>query len=539
MASFSLPIPCRPNNEVSNFEVSSGSLTFLLGANGSGKSTLLHNFKAHNRNAKRISAQRQVWLESDYVNMTAAQKKQQEANWNSRETREEARYKDSNASNKALGTIFDIVSAENHAARTLAAAFRRDDKEQLKSLSEDGSLLEKMNTILKLSNFDLEISIGEKEQVCAQRSGMPSYGISMLSDGERNALLLIADVLLSPQDSLILLDEPERHLHRSISAPLLQTLLSYRSDCAFVIATHDLHLPLDTEDSNAILVRDFNPSKRQWTVDFIEGIQDLDPQLSEVVLGSRNRILFVEGNQASMDIQLYHRLFPDFSIHALGSCTEIERVVRGLNNAQALHWMEAYGIVDRDNRGEEEVAELQASNIFALSQYSVESLYYHPDIIKAVLECASAIHDIKADKVYDEIITKVINKLDEPTVKRMCAMLVQRRVRNALTRKSPDWKTIMNGLSSNIEFGVEEVQTFLSSEQAIFNEALEKKDLALITSRYPLRQTPVLDLIATSCPFKDRKAYESAVRKATSSSMEIRDKLINLLEPLYSNIVTH
>lgn len=532
MASFTLRIP-RTNQEISQFEVSKGSLTFLLGANGSGKSTLLHHFKSQNRTAKRISAQRQVWLESDFVSMTAAQKKQQEDSWFHRDSMEEARYKDKNALNKAHATIFDIVAAENHSARILASALKAGEHDKVAELSREGSLLDQMNTILKSSNFDLEITIAERDQVCAKRGEMPLYGIAELSDGERNALLLIADVLLSSKDSLILLDEPERHLHRSISAPLLQTLISYRPDCAFVIATHDLQLPLDTENSNAILVRDFEPSAKLWEVDFVSNIQELDPQLSEVVLGSRSKILFIEGNQSSLDIQLYHRIFPDFTIHALGSCTEIERVVRGLNNAQGLHWIEAFGIIDRDNRSDEEINQLQAENIFSLSHYSVESLYYHPDIVKVMLERAAVIHELDPVQVFNSMVSQAIQKLDNGTVNRLCSLLVQRRVRNELTRKSPDWKTIMNGLPASIEMTASEVQEHLSAEQGIFKQALENTDLALLISRYPLRQTPVLDLIASSGPFKDRKSYESAVRKAVSSG-DLKDKLITLLEPMYS-----
>ena len=56
--------------------------------------------------------------------------------------------------------------------------------------------------------------------------GKPEYILSLihifaeLSDGERNALLIGSDVLTTEPNSLIILDEPERHLHRSIISPL-------------------------------------------------------------------------------------------------------------------------------------------------------------------------------------------------------------------------------------------------------------------------------------------------------------------------------
>jgi hypothetical protein len=57
--------------------------------------------------------------------------------------------------------------------------------------------------------------------------------------------------------------------------------------------------------------------------------------------------------------------------------------VRGVNN---LHWVHAFGIVDNDQRPTTEIDELKAKDIYALSVNSVESIYYHPDIQKRVVE---------------------------------------------------------------------------------------------------------------------------------------------------------
>ena len=42
------------------------------------------------------------------------------------------------------------------------------------------------------------------------------YGAAELSDGERNALLISAEILTAKDGTLLIIDEPERHLHRSI-----------------------------------------------------------------------------------------------------------------------------------------------------------------------------------------------------------------------------------------------------------------------------------------------------------------------------------
>ncbi|WP_442947933.1 AAA family ATPase [Nostoc sp.] len=55
----------------------------------------------------------------------------------------------------------------------------------------------------------------ESAQVVASKCGGTPYSIAELSDGERNALLIAANVLTVKNGTLVLIDEPERHLHRS------------------------------------------------------------------------------------------------------------------------------------------------------------------------------------------------------------------------------------------------------------------------------------------------------------------------------------
>ena len=62
-------------------------------------------------------------------------------------------------------------------------------------LSKKDAPIKLINELLRLSNIPVEISVQESEQVMASRNGGPKYSISELSDGERNALLIAANVL--------------------------------------------------------------------------------------------------------------------------------------------------------------------------------------------------------------------------------------------------------------------------------------------------------------------------------------------------------
>src|SRR5262249_30124199 len=74
----------------------------------------------------------------------------------------------------------------------------------------------------------------------AGTGGDDPYPPSHMSDGERVIFYLIGQCLLAPERGLIIIDEPELHIHPSISALLWDELEAERADCGFVYITHDL-----------------------------------------------------------------------------------------------------------------------------------------------------------------------------------------------------------------------------------------------------------------------------------------------------------
>ena len=62
------------------------------------------------------------------------------------------------------------------------------------------------------------------------------------------------------------------------------------------------------------------------------------------------------------------------------------KAVSGLRGSEDLHHVEAFGLIDRDNRASEEVQKLAEGFVFALDVYSVEALYYCSHAIAAVAQ---------------------------------------------------------------------------------------------------------------------------------------------------------
>ena len=73
-----------------------------------------------------------------------------------------------------------------------------------------------------------------------------------MSDGERVIFYLIGQCLAASQQGIIVIDEPELHLHKSIQAPLWSAIERLRPDCLFVYFTHDVDFAVAQESSKRI-----------------------------------------------------------------------------------------------------------------------------------------------------------------------------------------------------------------------------------------------------------------------------------------------
>ncbi len=69
----------------------------------------------------------------------------------------------------------------------------------------------------------------------------PPYQLRQMSDGERTVLYMAARVMTADHP-VILVDEPELHMHSRLSVQFWDEAEKMRSDCRFVYITHDFKL---------------------------------------------------------------------------------------------------------------------------------------------------------------------------------------------------------------------------------------------------------------------------------------------------------
>lgn len=110
--------------------------------------------------------------------------------------------------------------------------------------------------ILHITGDNIEVTV----------SGMDArYNASDMSDGERAIFYMIGQTLSADSDSVVIIDEPELHVHRSIMAKLWDELEATRQDCAFVFITHDLEFSA-SRSAQKFVILDFDPMPR-WKIE--------------------------------------------------------------------------------------------------------------------------------------------------------------------------------------------------------------------------------------------------------------------------------
>lgn len=230
------------------------------------------------------------------------------------------------------------------------------------------------------------------------------YSATKMSDGERAALYFIAQILCVPNNKIILVDEPELHLHKSLMNRLWTALERYRQDCLFIYITHDTQFASMHLSSDKYWVKSYAGNDR-WDIQKIEQ-QDLPEDLLLDLLGNRKNVLFVEGEKGSYDSQIYPLLYPAYYVIPCGSCTQVIARTKAFNNTGMLHHYSVYGIIDRDYRSDHEINAYKKDHIFTINVAEVENLFITEEVIKQT----ATVLGRDADQCFQKISNYVINE---------------------------------------------------------------------------------------------------------------------------------
>ena len=532
--SFNLDFPAQ-NADMSTLglELEAGEILFVLGANGTGKSSLMYYFAQNNvGKTRKISAHRQTWMNTDALDMTPATKLQAEQNIQSGDQQQQSRYRDDYAAQRASMTIYELIDAENVRAREITAFVDSGDMEAATEAATKEAPIIVINELLVQSNIPIVIRIRENERLMATKSGGPEYSAAELSDGERNVLLIAGNILTAPSGSLLVIDEPERHLHRSIISPLLKQLFERRSDCGFVVSTHDHDLPLQVPGARILLLRSCNFDGhvvQSWEADEVSADMAIDDFLKRDLLGARRKILFVEGTEHSLDKPLYSLIFPMVSVIPRGGCREVEHAVKGARGGETFHWIRAFGIVDGDGYAPEQIEAKRNRGVYALPFYSVEAIYFHPQIMQQIAARQADVTGEDASVLITAALAAGVDAIRDQT-ERLSNKAVKKSVRKLLIEQIPNDDDLLAGQPVNLQ---NDAEVILATRKGELDSAVSTGDWPTILTKCPVRESGSLAAIAKELGFPQKQDYEKAVRHLLATD----DSAIGFVRTLFGDLV--
>lgn len=387
--------------------VSGAGPIVILGTNGSGKTKLAQSIAGNNQ-VSSISAQRRTWLDET---LPVQEQKSLDDNvrgqvntWRSHAWRatEEINFVMS-------GLIQDHankLTERNEEALTSQIPLQPTTDTRLMILQRVWSKI--------YPNRKLEVGGYFPRVRRLDQQGSDPYLLRDMSDGERTVLYMMARVLTAT-DPIILIDEPELHLHSRLAVSFWNEVELLRPDLRFVYVTHDLNLALSRKDATVLICR------AHATVEPVL-LADVPTAVAADVLGAATlpfyakRIVFYEGEAgkgfASRFFDAWFDGHETFAIPARSRSSVME-AVSGMS-AVGVAAAEIVGLVDRDSYSDSSIAAApNGVHVFQLNE--IESIVCDPAAIRAIANHLGKDADIAVsaflEKVRSEFRGKTLNNV--------------------------------------------------------------------------------------------------------------------------------
>jgi energy-coupling factor transporter ATP-binding protein EcfA2 len=370
------------------------------------------------------------------------------------------------------------------------------------------------------------------------RRGAATYGIDKLSDGERAAMLLTCAILIRPENSYIVIDEPERHLNPAISGPLLDAIKASRPDLGYIFSTHDLNLLSWLRPDRLIHLRTSelvveHPEQRRYDFTKISLDDGLPESLRSAVLGARDKVLLVEGEATSDDQALYGLLFGGWHIVAKGGTNIVSADVAALKSNQSYHWLKVAGLIDGDGREGDELEKLAAKGVFALPVPTVESLFLNPVVLK---ELAQAEHAHRGGLDASQRLANAQGTLQSELPRSRDSIVARQlawRANRVYAEAKLSFRDILDGQNEIKAIDLGPIRTKLNND--IDNILRKKVDLHVL-AKIPVKETAIPSKISRALGFNNFEELKRAVlhhiRTGTPNGEQMRAALIELLPKL-------
>jgi ABC-type lipoprotein export system ATPase subunit len=346
----------------------------ILGPNGSGKTKLALLVAQHNR-VSAISAQRRTWVD-DSLPVQEEQQLRDQVRSQQKRWRDHS-WQPTEEINFILSTLIQehtsLLTKRNQEAIASNSPLDpvRDTKLMRLQLLWNRLYPERQ---LEIGGFFPKVSRADTAAV---------YHLREMSDGERTVLYMAARVMTAEQN-IILVDEPELHMHSKLAVRFWNEAEKLRPDCRFIYVTHDLMFALSRRRARVITIQ---PDSSLQELD----VGKLPTSVAADVLGAATlpfyaqRIVMYEGEPGKgFANDFFTAWFDGDETFALpvGARDSVQAAVAGLKSI-GVDGAEVLGLVDRDFYSDE-VLKAAPAGVQVLALHELESVICDKGVVTAL-----------------------------------------------------------------------------------------------------------------------------------------------------------
>lgn len=309
-------------------------------------------------------------------------------------------------------------------------------------------------------------------KVLVSKAGEPVYHGKEMSDGERVTLYLIGQCLCAPENSIIIVDEPEIHLHKSLVDKLWNKVEELSQSKLLVYITHDLDFASSRKDAVKFWIKNYN-GNNLWEWNDVPSDDNLPDGLILEILGSRKNIIFCEGENGSLDTTIYQLVYPDYHIISRGGGQKVIESTKALRGNQNIHHLNVFGLIDSDYKEEEEKQALLQHGIFTISIAEIENLFCTEPLLRIIAEHLELNPDQKVNEVIDFLIQS-LNGEFELQVSSKAEKIIEYKL-GAFSKESNNEQGLTDGLATTL--GRIDIPTIYAQTRAKFQNAIDARNL--------------------------------------------------------------
>jgi AAA domain, putative AbiEii toxin, Type IV TA system len=515
----------------SNYRLTTGAGTpiVIVGANGSGKTRLgvyLEN-QIPAPSVQRISAQKSLHLRNDIslVSFERAEKLLRTGHLDGNVVNKLQLRWGLKPSTHLLNDV-DALQMALFGAHNRAAAQHLNDRRSNPNIAIPITKLDKLKETWEqllphrvLHILEASISVSPLDA-----PGSEWYPASEMSDGERSIFYFIGQSVMAPENGVVIVDEPESHVHKAILGRLWDAIEAARPDCGFVYITHDLDFAVCRAGAQRFVIRAYKHAPEQWDLCELPEDSGIPDALVAEIVGSRRPILFFEGGRESLDYILYTVLYPQFLAIPVGSCEHVIHSVITYNNNPILHRFTARGVIDADDRDLETIRYLEARDVYSLPVAEIESVFAIPEVFLALSESLSCAGPQKSlDNLKNDIFAAASSNVDVVSA-RYTSRQIDRKLKKVETT-SKNLEDIRSKYEEQLKT-IDAVDIFTRFKSKLA-AAITAQDLAAVLRLYDNKG--VANFVAQALGLANQRTLSSKLPILISNSGKLFDELQKIL----------